>query len=114
MRTFYLMNETGQRVPLNNEDGIMFYGPEGLGIEYSNEFGGMGDGFYYRIREEVAQASPGGTLLFTNDKYSPYARFQSFVDWCMRSKELFLIYDPFGIPTESSHEDYPDYELEAF
>lgn len=97
MRLFYIENEVGARIPLNDEDGIFLYQPTGLGISFSNDYSESGDGFFFRTKAKDSRTSPNFTLIFTgHSTESPYERYRSFLGWAMPAKELFLIYKPYG------------------
>lgn len=126
MRKFYLEDQKGERVPLNNETGIFLYQPEGLGIEYSHDYGESGSGFFIRIKDGVSQLDTSFTLVFPPGEMlveydgsralageaivgialvgdvpeitieSPYERYKKFLDWIYRAEELYFIYKPYG------------------
>lgn len=97
MRKFYFENEAGERIRLNNEDGIFLYAPGGLGVEFSHEYGKSGgDGFFRRNKFSTTQLGPEFTLLFDPNKVDPYAKFQELLGWFASSAELYFVYSPSG------------------
>ena len=126
MRKFYLENQNGERIPLNNETGIFLYEPEGLGIEYNHSYGESGSGFFLRVKDGVSQLETSFTLVFEPGEMlitntgnraiageavagiaivgevpdlvieSPYERYKKFLDWIYTAEELFFIYCPYG------------------
>lgn len=126
MRKFYLENQIGERIPLNNETGIFLYEPEGLGIEYNHSYGESGSGFFLRVKDGVSQLETSFTLVFVPGEMlttdtgnraiageavagiaivgevpdlvieSPYERYKKFLDWIYTAEELFFIYCPYG------------------
>lgn len=126
MRKFYLEDQKGERIPLNNETGIFLYNPEGLGIEYSHDYGESGSGFFIRIKDGISQLETSFTLVFEPGEMlveydgsraiageaivgiaivgdvpeitieSPYERYKKFLDWIYRAEELYFIYCPYG------------------
>ena len=91
MRKFYIQKETGERIGLNNETGIMLSEPEGLGLEFGDSFADIGEGFFRMISKKYLQKAIKCKLNFIQDPYSLYNRF---VTWCVNAKELFLVYKP--------------------
>lgn len=91
MRAFFLQNETGARVGLNGEDGIRLTEPAGLGLSFSTEYADIEEGFFKRTKRKEPQGKAAGTLNFTKNAY---ARYQEFIDWCMRAAKLYLVYKP--------------------
>lgn len=98
MRKFYLEDQNGERVPLNNETGIFLYNPEGLGIEYSHDYGESGSGFFMRIKDGVSQLETSFTLVMPPDGFSEssYERYKKFLDWIYKAEELYFVYNPYG------------------
>lgn len=96
MRLFYLEDQKGERFPLNNETGVFLYQPNGLGIEYSNDYGESGSGFYLRVKDGISQSEIGFTLVFPPSTDSPYVRYRKLIDWIYAAEELYLIYCPYG------------------
>lgn len=126
MRKFYLEDQKGERIPLNNETGIFLYNPEGLGIEYSHDYGESGSGFFMRIKDGISQLESSFTLVFEPGEMlvqydestaivgeaiagiaivgnapnitieSPYERYKKFLDWIYAAEELYFIYCPYG------------------
>lgn len=95
MRKFYLENEIGSRVGLNNEDGIFFYQPENLGLEFEHEYATTGSGFFSMTKFATTQLQPSGTLIFIpNDSKGAYDRYRELIDWIYSGEELFLVYAP--------------------
>lgn len=104
MRLFYLQNELGRRIPLNNEPnnllanapqngGIFLTEPEGLGLEFGDTFADIGEGFFRMVSKKHNQRVIGGKLNFI---VKPYEMFNAFINWCILAKELYFIYNPYG------------------
>lgn len=95
MRKFFIMNKFGARKPLNNEEGIFFSKPAGLGQNLTPTFANMRQGFFRPISGDAEpQNSITGDLVFTSpDAYEDY---RDFINWCAGAKELYLVYRPFG------------------
>ena len=104
MRLFYLQNELGNRVPLNNEPnnllanapqngGIFLTEPEGLGLEFGDTFADIGEGFFRMVSKKHNQRVIGGKLNFI---VKPYEMFNAFVNWCIAAKDLYFVYNPYG------------------
>lgn len=68
MREFSLVNELGERYPLNGEDGTYFFNPEGLGVSFDNENSRIDNGFFKVTNRNEALESISGTLIFTDHK----------------------------------------------
>ena len=121
MRKFYLENRAGfenfrgltsgrtyeacvaeniannNRICLNDEDGIFLFGPSGLGIEFSHDYGESGgDGFFYKNKFRTSQLGPEFNLLFDPNKVEPYKKYRALLDWIADAKDLYLIYSPYG------------------
>lgn len=105
MRLFYLENETGSRKPLNYEAGIFLSNPDGLGFEFGGTFADIGNGFFKNAIKKYPQKVFSANLLFFGE---PYKLYREFVDWCLQSEKLFLVYNPFD------DEYYIDIEIESF
>lgn len=104
MRLFHLENETGDRLSLNNETGIFLSNPEGLGIDYGGTFADIDNGFFKYAAKKYVQKSFSATLNFMVD---PYELYRQFIDWCMASNQISLVYNPHGT------EYYVDVEIES-
>lgn len=91
MRLFYLQNELGNRISLNNETGIFLSEPEGLGLEFGDSFADIDEGFFKNVRRKYAQNVIGGKLLFLKD---PYNSYMDFISWCLAAKSLYFVYKP--------------------
>lgn len=96
MRLFYFENQKGERIPLNNENGIFLYQPEGLGVEYSNNYGNSGVGFFICVKNDISQGDISFTLVYPPGEESPYARYRTLMDWLFTSEEIYFVYCPYG------------------
>lgn len=105
MRLFYLQNESGIRIPLNNETGIFLTEPEGLGLEFGDTFADIGEGFFRMVSKKHTQKVISAKLNFTKDCYLSY---NNFTNWCVQAKQLYFIYKP------SLTEYYIHVEIESF
>lgn len=94
MRLFYIQNDTGERIGLNNETGIFLTEPSGLGIEFGDFYADIGEGFFRMIAKKYTQKTVSAKLNFITD---PYRKYNDFVNWCMASNKLYLIYKPLDI-----------------
>ncbi len=94
MRKFYLENELGERISLNNPKGIWLNGPAGQGFAFERTFGPVGSGFFAVLEEEEAQAATTGTMIFSRTE--PYKMYLDFTDWLAKAKTLMLVYCPYG------------------
>lgn len=113
MRKFYFENQIGDRINLNNEDGIFLYEPSGLGLEYENEYGKSESGFFMRIKDEIAQNATEFTLVFPpneycESQYEPYERYRRLIDWIYSATELYFVYCPYG-----TYEYYKKVDIET-
>lgn len=80
MREFSLVNELGERYPLNGEHGTYFFNPEGLGVSFDNENSRIANGFFKVTNRNEAQESISGTLIFTDHKTIKETVLQD-IDW---------------------------------
>lgn len=109
MRKFYIEDQKGDRISLNNETGIFLYEPDGLGIEYGHDYGESGSGFFMRIKDGVSQKETTFTLVFEpSETDPPYARYKRFLDWIYSAEELYFVYCPYG-----SNEYYKRIEIRS-
>lgn len=105
-RNFYLINSTGQVMPLWDEHRF-FYEPSGLGFGESAGYQQVEYGFFARSEARAwSQPQLGGTLVFKRGGQDPYYTYQQFVDWVQQSTDLQLVYVPYG-----GRELYMDVEL---
>ncbi len=106
MRKFYLQKDTGERIGLNNETGIFLSDPEGLGLEFDDNYADIGEGFFRMISKRHSQKTISCKLNFVKD---PYKTYNDFITWCMKAEKLYLIYQPlteaYYIRTEIAHLD---------
>lgn len=91
MRLFYLQNESGERLALNNETGIFLTEPEGLGLEFSDTFADINEGFFKMVSKRYSQNEISAKINFIKDSYSTYYKF---IDWCVKASKLYFIYKP--------------------
>lgn len=80
MREFSLVNELGERYPLNGEDGTYFFNPEGLGVSFDNETSRIANGFFKVTNRNEAPESISGTLIFTDHKTTKDTVLHN-IDW---------------------------------
>lgn len=107
MRRFYLENETGERIGLNNEKGIFLTEPSGLGLDFSDNFADLGEGFFRVSSKGNSQRAMSCKLNFVDR--AAYAYYKDFVDWCMKAKKLYLIYGvPHYMEMQSKSLEYDD------
>lgn len=92
MRKFYLELD-GVRIPLNNESGILFTNPSGLGTTMGNSFSEIRDGFFRRTDKRQKQGSISGDLTFFSSAYSAY---ETFVNKLFTAEKIVFVYDPTG------------------
>lgn len=94
MRQFYIENESGERISLVDIDNLWFNLPSGLGMGMYNAYSQVQKGFYSLIESAEEQAEITGTLIFRAENTE-----QSFIeitDKLFKSKELNLVYIPYG------------------
>lgn len=102
MRLFYLEDQKGERIPLNNENGIFLYNPSGLGFEYSHDYSESGTGFFMHVKDGINQTEIGFAFVFPPKEFangspdSPYERYRNLIDWIYKAEELYLIYCPYA------------------
>lgn len=95
MRKFYLENETGSRVNLNDPKGICMIEPTGLGAEAGDNFANLGWRFFTMTSERfIPQSTVDGTLVFNG--VDSYAKYNNFVNWIFSASTLYFVYDPNG------------------
>ena len=92
MRKFYLELD-GVRISLNNESGILFTNPSGLGTTMANSFAEISDGFFRRTEKKQKQGSIAGDLTFFSSAYTSY---ETFVNSLFTAKKIVFVYDPAG------------------
>lgn len=80
MREFSLVNELGERYPLNGENGTYFFNPEGLGVSFDNENSRIANGFFKLTNRNEAPESISGTLIFTDHKATKETVLHN-IDW---------------------------------
>jgi hypothetical protein len=94
MRKFYIENEQGERLSLVDVNNLWFNLPSGLGIGMHNAYSQVKQGFYSLVESSEEQAEITGVLVFRAEKTE-----QSFIeitDKLFKSKELNLVYIPYG------------------
>lgn len=64
MRKFSLINERNQEYPLNGENGVYFFNPEGLGYAMNTETASTGNGFFKLTTKKESQSAVSGTMIF--------------------------------------------------
>ena len=92
-RQFYLENESGERVALNNQTNVFLEHPAGLGLANKIDYAGIGQAFFDSISEMATQDSIVGDIVFTKNSYEKY---REFVNWIFRAEKLLLVYSPCG------------------
>lgn len=94
IRKFYLESSTGDRQPLNAENGIFLSAPSGLGFTMATGYADLKHGFFRAVSTETEpQNSFTATLTFF--KSEPYKQWKAFVDWCALAGQLLLVYSPY-------------------
>lgn len=93
MRKFYLEID-GVRISLNNESGIFFTNPSGLGTTMGNSFTEISDGFFRTTNKKQKQGSIAGDLTFFSSAYTAY---ETFVNSLFTAKKIVFVYDPAGV-----------------
>ncbi|MEL7610597.1 MAG: hypothetical protein AAGU74_13980 [Bacillota bacterium] len=91
MRKFWLENEIGQRIDL--QDQTFFHLPSGLGVSIEHDFGQSSDGFFVSTRAELVQGNIVGDLVFRGG----YAGYKAVMDWLFSGRRVMLIYRPLDI-----------------
>lgn len=94
IRKLFFQNAAGERRGLNGEDGIYATNLAGFGFSFDPSFADIGRGFFPSVDDgKMLQNNIAFTLVFTK---SPYAAYQSFVDWLSASSGLTIVYNPTG------------------
>lgn len=88
MRKFWLENEIGQRIDLQEQTFFQF--PAGLGVTIESDYGRSSDGFFVSTRAELAQGNIVGDLVFRQG----YAGYKTLADWLFAGYRVMLIYRP--------------------
>lgn len=98
MRYFGIQNERGEQFDLNGESGIWFSNVEGLGIADGSTYASLGHGFFRQITtEDLPMTSiPGDIVFMPPNAYEQYRKFVAFI---IGSKDLRLMYRPYGTTT---------------
>lgn len=100
MRKFWLENGGGETRGLNNEAGVWFDGPEGLGFSKSDSFYHLGGGVFAKSgsEEETAETIVGDLVFLPGGTYEDaYSQYRQFVHWLLSAKSLTLFYAPGGV-----------------
>lgn len=93
MRKFYLQDENGLRLDLNNTKEYFFSDPTGLGMKKTIAFSADGSGFAGVAERTVDPINIVGNICITKNHYS---RYRSLVSFLMRAQTLTFIYIPSG------------------
>lgn len=92
IRKLFLQNAAGSRWGLNGERGVYASALSGFGYTLSPTYADLTRGFFLAVGGE---SEPQGTVPFTvYFTRSPYAAYQSFVDWLSAAGTLVLCYAP--------------------
>lgn len=87
IRKFYLENEKGQQIDMNNlRESCILTSPGGLGYTNKSEFEQLGNTFIENNRQ-IQQENPTGTVHFKN-----YDKCKEFIDFIEKSEALKWIY----------------------
>ena len=89
IRQFTLINEYGQKYPLNDVRTGFMMNPSGLGYAISRNYTLFGSE-WIRSDDQIEQTVITGTIYFGSD--NPYQRAHEFVEFVMTSKEITLSY----------------------
>lgn len=101
MRKFWLKDESGETRGLNNEAGIWFDAPEGLGFSTGERFYHVGGGSFAACdgEDETPEAIVGDLVFVPGGTYEDsYSQYSQFVHWMLSAKSLTLLYSPGGDP----------------
>ena len=104
MRKFYIQNNKGSRIDLNDKNSYFFSSPTGLGVTKSITYTTDGSGFADVADSTTDQINIVGEIIITN---SPYSGYRSLADFLIQSERLVLIYSP-----TDGQEYYLDVKLE--
>lgn len=99
MRRFWVKNESGETRGLNNEAGVWFDGPEGLGFSKNESFYHVGGSSFAACggEDEAPEAIVGDLLFLAGGTYEDsYSQYSQFVHWILSAKSLTLLYSPGG------------------
>lgn len=95
MRQFFLQNEAGERIYLQNTGESFFHNPDGLGA-YDDITYMQSDDYFFRTRREPGQMERIGTLTFFPRGGGAYAAYKAFADWVYRAQKITMAYCPAG------------------
>lgn len=99
MRRFWIEDENGERRGLNNEAGVWFDGPEGLGFSSGDEFYHVGGGVFAACggADRTPESIVGDLLFLPGAMFEDgYSQYRQFVHWLLSAKNLTLLYSPGG------------------
>jgi len=88
-----MVNSIGERIDLNDKEGLLFTNPSGLGLTYDVSQADLEGGFYKRTKVEYPSQTIVGDLIILGDSYSKY---REFVNWINKGRDLSFIYKPYG------------------
>lgn len=101
MRKFSLYID-GAEYKLNDEEGILFTSPTGLGAQLPDTSVNLNNGFFRAIgKEELPQMALVGTLIFRDAvlgeiPLTAYQMYHYFVGTLMRAEKIEFAYTPYG------------------
>ena len=104
MRKFFLQNELGTRIDLNDTESYFLSNPSGLGMTQTFGYSSDGSGFASVAEKRREQINVVGDILISSNHYARYASLLGFIQSAAR---LSLCYQPYG-----STEYYLDVECE--
>lgn len=103
MREFSLINERNQEYPLNGENGVYFFNPEGLGYEMDTETASTGNGFFKLTTKKEAQSAISGSMIFM-----PGSRSHEFIMHNLNGSYNRISTIVTGATWQTSPSDKPD------
>ena len=104
MRKFYIQNNKGSRIDLNDKNSYFFSSPTGLGSTRTVTYNTDGSGFADVADSTTEQINIVGEIIITRN---PYSGYRSLADFLIQSERLVLIYSP-----TDGQEYYLDVKLE--
>lgn len=105
VREFSLMNDLGQEFSLMDiENFCLFTEPQGLGIDYNNEYTQL-ENIFVNIARKINQSKISGQINFAG-----YDNYRKFIDFIESSNSLMLKYK---VPYQKPKIFYRDVEVET-
>lgn len=88
---YILENEAGERYDLTPPAPVFMVNVQGLGVAVNDDFGDLGDGFFFLTQKQDPQNGITGDLIYQD---GAFGNFQTLVNWIHRAKTLYFCYTP--------------------